>query len=178
MNVGDNVQSTHAAKHGGVSIMMWGCFSSAGAGLVVKEDRWGVQNNVEKSLRQRWRYRQDRDPEHAAELWCWGWVFWGYSGFLPLTKNKLVRVISNSKLSLGEWVCLCLSLWWTYYLSRVLHSQNQNVVKLIFFSFSRCSGCRGDHEPSPSAAAAELWLMGAEGETRHWRVRERYKMAK
>jgi len=55
-------------------------------------------------------------------------VLFGYSGFLPLSKNMHVRLIGDSKLSLGVSVsvcvfacpvCLCVALWWTGDLSRV-----------------------------------------------------------
>jgi len=44
-------------------------------------------------------------PVHA-------WVFSGYSGFLPQSKNMTVRLIDLSKLSLGVSVCVhgCVSL--------------------------------------------------------------------
>ena len=55
---------------------------------------------------------------------CAAWVFTGYSGFLPQSKNML-RLTENSKLSIGvsESVlgCLsvCVALRWTGDLSRV-----------------------------------------------------------
>eukprot|EP00112_Aurelia_sp_Birch-Aquarium-sp1_P004939 Seg1557.2 transcript_id=Seg1557.2/GoldUCD/mRNA.D3Y31 product="Transposable element Tcb1 transposase" protein_id=Seg1557.2/GoldUCD/D3Y31 len=68
-------------KHGGGSIMLWGCFSASGPGNLVKVD--GIrkkeqyieilEENIKQSadklrLGQQWKYQQDNDPKHTAKL--------------------------------------------------------------------------------------------------------------
>ena len=55
-------------------------------------------------------------PTRGLSVWSlyllpvYAWVLSGYSGFLPLSKNMHVRLIGDSKLSLGVCVVLCLVL--------------------------------------------------------------------
>jgi len=67
-------------KHGGGSIMLWGCFSASGPGNLVKVD--GImkkeqyikilEENIKQSaeklhLGEHWTYQQDNDPKHTAK---------------------------------------------------------------------------------------------------------------
>ena len=67
-------------KHGGGSLMFWGCFASSGTGRLVKID--GIMNkekyveildqNLKQSARdlslgRRWSFVQDNDPKHTAK---------------------------------------------------------------------------------------------------------------
>jgi transposase len=68
-------------KHGGGSIMLWGCFSASGPGNLVKVD--GImhkevyirilEENIKQSaqklrLGRKWIYQQDNDPKHTAKV--------------------------------------------------------------------------------------------------------------
>ena len=66
-------------KHGGVSIMLWGCFSAAGTGRLVRNlgkinrakyreipDENLVQSAQDLRLGQRFTFQQDNDPKHNA----------------------------------------------------------------------------------------------------------------
>uniref|UniRef100_A0A803J7M7 Tc1-like transposase DDE domain-containing protein n=1 Tax=Xenopus tropicalis TaxID=8364 RepID=A0A803J7M7_XENTR len=68
-----------AVKYGGGSIMLWGCFSSAGTGKLVRVDgkmdgakyRAILEENLLESakdlrLGRRFTFRQDNDPKHKA----------------------------------------------------------------------------------------------------------------
>lgn len=67
-------------KHGGGSVMIWGCFSRAGVGPLVKiegkMDRFMyrdiLQNTMlpfaEEEMPLIWRFQQDNDPKHASRL--------------------------------------------------------------------------------------------------------------
>ena len=67
-------------KHGGGSIMIWGCFSAAGIGRLVRIEgtmngaKYGqiLEENLLQSakdliLRQRFTFQQDNDPKHTAK---------------------------------------------------------------------------------------------------------------
>ena len=68
-------------KHGGGSIMMWGCFTSAGTGKLVRiegmmdgaEYREILEENLFQSSRdlrlgRRFTFQQDNDPKHTAKV--------------------------------------------------------------------------------------------------------------
>lgn len=68
-------------KHGGGSLMFWGCFAASGPGRLVtvngimkKEDYIGILNdNLKESARElslgrRWSFMQDNDPKHTAKM--------------------------------------------------------------------------------------------------------------
>ena len=68
-------------KHGGGSLMFWGCFAASGTGRLVKingtmkkEDYVAILNDNlqesarELSLERRWSFMQDNDPKHTAKL--------------------------------------------------------------------------------------------------------------
>ena len=71
---------TPTMKHGGGSIMLWGCFSSAGTGKLVRIDgmmdgakyREILEGNLFMSSRdlrlgRRFTFQQDNDPKHTAK---------------------------------------------------------------------------------------------------------------
>lgn len=68
-------------KHGGGSIMLWGCFSANGPGSLVKVDgimkkeqfikimEENLKQSAEKlDLGQHWTYQQDKNPKHTTRL--------------------------------------------------------------------------------------------------------------
>lgn len=70
-----------SVKHGGGSLMFWGCFSAKGPGRLVRID--GIMNkekylqilkdNLKTSARQlrlgrSWTFQQDRDPKHTSKI--------------------------------------------------------------------------------------------------------------
>uniref|UniRef100_A0AAQ4S874 Transposase Tc1-like domain-containing protein n=1 Tax=Gasterosteus aculeatus aculeatus TaxID=481459 RepID=A0AAQ4S874_GASAC len=74
-----NTKST--VKHGGGSIMLWGCFAANGTsalqrvnGIMKKEDYLQIlQNNLKSSARRSglgrsWVFQQDNDPKHASKV--------------------------------------------------------------------------------------------------------------
>lgn len=81
-------------KHGGGSIMLWGCFSASGPGKLVKIEgkmdaakyREILEENLLKSARdlglgRRFIFQQDNDPKHTAKA------------TLEWLKNKKVNVL-------------------------------------------------------------------------------------
>ena len=73
-------------KHGGSSIMLWGCFSAAGTGrLVTIEGKMNkakyreilgenlLQSAQEFRLGQRFTFQQDNDPKYTAKTPKWLW---------------------------------------------------------------------------------------------------------
>ena len=65
-------------KHGGGSIMLWGCFSVAGRLVRIKEKMEGAkyreildENLLQRAqvlrLRRRYTFQQDNDPKHTAK---------------------------------------------------------------------------------------------------------------
>ena len=67
-------------KHGGGSIMMWGCFASCGTGNIVKVDGIMLKEQYLKILAENlqtsvddlnlvdWTFQQDNDPKHTARI--------------------------------------------------------------------------------------------------------------
>lgn len=67
-------------KHGGGSVMIWGCFSLRGVGpvyliegILTKETYVDILRNVmlpwaEENMPLKWRFQQDNDPKHSAKL--------------------------------------------------------------------------------------------------------------
>ncbi|MGH0149042.1 UNVERIFIED_CONTAM: hypothetical protein FKN15_017443 [Acipenser sinensis] len=72
-----------ALKYGGGSIMLWGCFSSAGTGHLVKiEGRMDLLQSAKKlKLGRKFTFQQDNDPKHKAKA------------TLEWLKNKKVNVL-------------------------------------------------------------------------------------
>ena len=71
-------------KHGGGSIMLWGCFSSAVTGRLVRIegkmnaamyrdilDENLLQSSLDLRLGQRFIFQQDNDPKHTAKISKW-----------------------------------------------------------------------------------------------------------
>jgi hypothetical protein len=60
-------------KHGDGSIMLWGCFSVAGTGRLVRfegkmnGEKYRDWGGPEDLGRQRFTFQQDNDPEHTAK---------------------------------------------------------------------------------------------------------------
>jgi hypothetical protein len=68
-------------KHGGGSIILWGCFSAAGTGKLVRIEGmmdgakcWKIldgnlfQSSRDVKLGQRFTIQQDNDPKHTAKV--------------------------------------------------------------------------------------------------------------
>ena len=77
---GGNLAQSLRFKHGGSSIMLWGCFSVAGTGKLVriksKRNRAKYREILDENLLQsaqdlrlgrRFSFRQDNDPKHTAK---------------------------------------------------------------------------------------------------------------
>ncbi len=69
-------------KHGGGSIILWGCFSAAGTGRLVRIEgkmnaamyRDIIDENLDLRLGRRFIFQQDNDPKHTAKItneWLW-----------------------------------------------------------------------------------------------------------
>ena len=82
-------------KHGGGSIMLWGCFAASGPGtlckvdgIMKKEDYLEIlQGNIKQSARslklgRQWTFQHDRDPKHTSKL---------VTGWLQQTKVKVLE---------------------------------------------------------------------------------------
>lgn len=71
---------THTVKHGGGSLMVWGCFSSLGVGRLVKIDskmtgehyvnilRENLNSSAEEMCLGDFIFQQDNDPKHTSKV--------------------------------------------------------------------------------------------------------------
>lgn len=117
-------------KHGGGSIMLWGCFLATGTGRLVRiegkintamyrdflDDNL-LQSTVDLGLGWRFIFQPDKDPEHKAKTTMWLWDnsvnVWRQSAVLNMTEHLWIskKLRELKKFCKKDWIHFAIRLY-------------------------------------------------------------------